>query len=56
MHWVALGIWTARTGKAFTLLTSEECMHMLEATAHMAGVVQFPLSFLWSEWETMIEA
>jgi hypothetical protein len=56
VHRVALGIWTAHTGTSFSALALQEVRQLLEAAAQAAGVVQFSLSFLRSEWEAMIDA
>jgi hypothetical protein len=56
VHRVALGIWTARPGISFTALAPQEVRQLLEAAAQTAGVMQFPWSFLRSEWEAMIDA
>jgi superfamily I DNA/RNA helicase len=56
LHRVALGIWTTHTGQAFAVLSPQELLGLLETAARMTGAVQFPLAFLRSEWEAMIDA
>jgi len=56
LHRVALGIWTTHTGQSFAVLSPQELLGLLETAARMTGAVQFPLAFLRSEWEAMIDA
>jgi superfamily I DNA/RNA helicase len=56
LHRVALTLWSAQTGQAFAVLTSQELLGLLETAVRMTGTAPFPLAFLRSEWEAMIDA